>query len=186
MEPAKDLAEAAEVAGLAPPEPPLEATENELAVASGKPADAAAAPPAGVLVPQSQPILLSNFLVHPRFYIYAANFVVFPFVSGVCYAFGECWARVMMGKWGYLPAVVGKKTGKPVGSLSDGVMREAGFQDAMEHAGVLSSMPLEGITLRSMIFGTLSGAVFGSQLVGGSKRSGGRKKSRRSKAKAEP
>jgi hypothetical protein len=106
-DPIEELGEAVEAAtemtGLAPPAP--------------EPAPDAATGPteSGVLGLIARPLTLSNFLIHPTFYRYVTHWVVFPFVGGVCYAFGECWARVLMGRWGYLPAVMAKKTGK-VGS----------------------------------------------------------------------
>lgn len=86
--------------------PPEGLSENELAVEGHD------APGASKAVVPAAPLTLANFLVHPRFYTQVANYFVFPFLSGVCYAFGECYARVLMGRWGYLPVVVGKKTGK--------------------------------------------------------------------------
>lgn len=99
----------AEATGLSPPAP--EPTDSS-AAASADTNKAAADILPGILIPANKPLALNNFLLHPRFYSMVANFVVYPFASGVCYAFGECWARVMMGRWGYLPAVVSKTSGK--------------------------------------------------------------------------
>ncbi len=59
---------------------------------------------------------LSNFYRHTRFYLTLTSLLAIPFISGAFYGLGEAWARIVMGRMGYLPRVL-TRTGKPVENL---------------------------------------------------------------------